>query len=789
MIDTKRDSRFSMNVVNLELTKGTRIETVYDHVTDGRIIGSGVSGVVREVVHKNTHIKYACKCMSLENVISDAALSQLRAEVVILVQLDHPNIVRLEEVYESEAEIYLVFECLKGGELFDRLDEQVDYHYTEATCARLVNQMLCAVRYCHTKGIVHRDLKLENFLFDTAAEDAELKLIDFGLSKHFVCGESHHEPVGTPYTVSPEVILGAYSEACDLWAIGVLTYLLLSGETPFGGCGGESLATVRNKILRSKVSFEPEEIWGVISDRAKCFINDLLVKDPNCRPTAEQAQKHAWLELGRVKANGVKSLLSPKVVESLVNFKSYDNMRKLVCEIISFTLIPEQINELRKEFECVDTDRTGEITFESLKSILTDSAASGNMGALTEDEVRTIFLSLKMDKKALTIHYHEFIAACLSQCDVDERNLRLAFDRIDSERKGFITVDDAMDMMGCDGSEESVRKMFNEAHKKCWASKEAQLSYEDFVRLMKGGSPTSQPADTVEVELVAIGGSDEDLTASSRQRRRSKSLSSSEEHDIDQLRDAVLSTRKEKFRVDSIGVGADSKDDTKTPLKSSRDAYRAQREMHIAILQASSKFEQIKAERAHKDKFVNHKAGLTLARKSPLLRPQPSPKHPRIKVGAGLAVWRDSMDSDSPPEQQQLDDFKLGGLSDLENLDYSGGQLTMSSSTSALDYPKTCERMDKRGALLGTGNKATKDGTGGGRLRMKSDVSGMFSKPSAECEEGHHGGTLVVGGGGGGAWTGSELGMEMDLEALAERDDEDTGGSGKKKSERGWLWK
>jgi calcium-dependent protein kinase len=100
-------------------------------------------------------------------------------------------------VYESQSEIYLVQELCLGGELFDRLDEQPDYHYTEAECARLVKQMLSAVRYLHSKGIIHRDLKLENFLFSGTAKDSELKMIDFGLSKHFRYGEVQHEAVGT----------------------------------------------------------------------------------------------------------------------------------------------------------------------------------------------------------------------------------------------------------------------------------------------------------------------------------------------------------------------------------------------------------------------------------------------------------------------------------------------------------------------------------------------------------------------------------------------------------------
>ena len=195
-------------------------------------------------------------------------------------QLDHPNIVRIEEVYESTNEIYIVQELCLGGDLFDRLDEQTDYHYSEAQCARLVKQMLSAIRYLHSKTIVHRDLKLENFLFSSREANAELKMIDFGLSKHFEYGQSITGKVGTPYTVAPEIIRGNYDEKCDIWSLGVITYLLLSGETPFGGLDGENMLTVKQSILRAHVSFEPYEVWENVSTEGKAFVKRLLQAEP-----------------------------------------------------------------------------------------------------------------------------------------------------------------------------------------------------------------------------------------------------------------------------------------------------------------------------------------------------------------------------------------------------------------------------------------------------------------------------------------------------------------------------
>ena len=111
-------------------------------------------------------------------------------------------------------------------------------------------------------------------------------------------------------------------------------------------------------------------------------------------------------------------------------------MRKLLCEVLSFTLLPDQIKDLRKEFEQMDTDGSGEISLSALKQVLASNASEGSLGALTEKEVEDIFNAMRVNKSETRIHWHEFIAAGLSQCQVDDRNLRLAFDRLDSDHKG-----------------------------------------------------------------------------------------------------------------------------------------------------------------------------------------------------------------------------------------------------------------------------------------------------------------------------------------------------------------
>lgn len=149
------------NCVDIVTANVARISDVYEGVEDGPILGYGISGVVRKVKHRETGAEFACKTLPLDKIETEEGLDQLKEELGILMQLDHPNIVKLEGVYEAEDQIFLIQELLNGGDLFDHLDAQPEEHYSEAQCARVVKQMLSAVRYIHSKGIIHRDLKLE----------------------------------------------------------------------------------------------------------------------------------------------------------------------------------------------------------------------------------------------------------------------------------------------------------------------------------------------------------------------------------------------------------------------------------------------------------------------------------------------------------------------------------------------------------------------------------------------------------------------------------------------------
>jgi calcium-dependent protein kinase len=485
----KNSGDFTSKMVTIEIPFGKPIEEVYHGVHDGKVLGEGVSGKVRLVTHKATGHKFAVKCLELRFIDSVQGLRQLREEIAIMCELDHPNIVRLEEVYESHEAIYLVQELAVGGELFDRLfEEQPDQCFSEAECVRMVKQMLSAVRYLHSKGIVHRDLKLENFLLASKRPNADLVLVDFGLSKHFKYGEVQREAVGTPYTVAPEVIRGDYDEKCDVWALGILSFILLCGDPPFGGLDErDSMRTIKSNILSGHFDYERTEVWSVVSDEAKAFVEEMLVTDPKNRPTAQDALRHPWLREWPPRGERNATTLDPSVVNALLSFKDISILRKLLAEVLSFTLVPDQLSDIRTEFEKLDMEGTGTISLESLKAALN--------GKVTDKEIEDMFNAMRVGRSDNCVHWHEFIAAALPFCHVDQTNMRLAFDRLDCLHHGCISLEDIMELIGDsdDVSKEAMQNLWNESLRVCNCQRE-MLTLQDFSFLLSGSLPhQSQP--------------------------------------------------------------------------------------------------------------------------------------------------------------------------------------------------------------------------------------------------------------------------------------------------------
>lgn len=205
-----------------------------DEYEVGDKLGSGSYGIVKMCTHRITGQERAVKIIEKKKIKN---MAQFRTEIKILQTLDHPNVIKMYEFFEDETNIYLVLEKWDGGELFDRIIERE--FFSEKEAAMVFKQILQAINYCHNNGVCHRDLKPENFIFANKDSDADIKIIDFGLSKIFDPTTQGYALMktgwGTPYYISPEVLTHNYNHMWDMWSAGCILYVLLCGYPPFFG--------------------------------------------------------------------------------------------------------------------------------------------------------------------------------------------------------------------------------------------------------------------------------------------------------------------------------------------------------------------------------------------------------------------------------------------------------------------------------------------------------------------------------------------------------------------------
>lgn len=192
----------------------------------------GAFGRVFEATHLSSGARRAVKIIPRDK-IEEKQLGQMISEVSILKTLDHPHILKVYEVFVESASVSIVSELCTGGELFEKITKLK--RFSEQMGSTYMQQILSAVAYCHDRGIVHRDLKPENLLLENPSANALLKVIDFGTSSKVAPGSQLHNVLGTPYYIAPEVLSRKYNEKCDVWSLGVVLYILLSGSPPFTG--------------------------------------------------------------------------------------------------------------------------------------------------------------------------------------------------------------------------------------------------------------------------------------------------------------------------------------------------------------------------------------------------------------------------------------------------------------------------------------------------------------------------------------------------------------------------
>jgi len=270
-----------------EVSVLTGIEEYYDL---GDEIGRGGFSIVYEATDKKTNEKVAVKCVQLTIQADEASMTALKREIRIMKKVNHPNILKLHEVFVEDENFYLVMELVPGKELFERIIDRGQY--SEKHASNIIRQISAAVDYLHQNGIAHRDLKPENLLSSGDDDNEVIKIIDFGLSKKFG-DEQLVTSVGSPGYVAPEVLTAeSYDKSVDMWSVGVILYILLCGYPPFFGPNSTELF---KRIIEVKYDFD-DPAWEDISDAPKEIIRRLLVKEPSSRMTAREVSEHPWVK-------------------------------------------------------------------------------------------------------------------------------------------------------------------------------------------------------------------------------------------------------------------------------------------------------------------------------------------------------------------------------------------------------------------------------------------------------------------------------------------------------------
>ncbi|NXH47271.1 MYLK2 kinase, partial [Dicaeum eximium] len=251
------------------------------------ILGGGKFGEVHTCTEKETGLKLAAKVIRKQGA-KDKEMVLL--EIDVMNQLNHHNLIQLYDAIETPREIILFMEFVEGGELFERIIDD-DYHLTEVDCMVFVRQICEGIRFMHHMGVLHLDLKPENILC-VAATGHMVKIIDFGLARRYNPNEKLKVNFGTPEFLSPEVVnYEQVSYSTDMWSMGVITYMLLSGLSPF--LGDDDTETLNN-VLAANWYFD-EETFESVSNEAKDFVSNLIIKDKSARMSADQCLQHPWL--------------------------------------------------------------------------------------------------------------------------------------------------------------------------------------------------------------------------------------------------------------------------------------------------------------------------------------------------------------------------------------------------------------------------------------------------------------------------------------------------------------
>mmetsp|Transcript_6712 Transcript_6712/g.16387 ORF Transcript_6712/g.16387 Transcript_6712/m.16387 type:complete len:589 (-) Transcript_6712:15-1781(-) len=407
-------------------------------------LGEGSFGSVRLIRDRESGTERVCKIVDLRGLPAEAA-ELAKNEVAVLATVDHPHIVRLYEYAEDTTlnQLFMVLEHVSGGDCLDLL-QRSSGTLDETLVARLVQQVLSALAYLHSRDIVHRDIKPENMMLSRPApwKQWNCKLIDFGVARQM---ERSTDSLGTAPYVAPEVLTasGSHTLKADMWSLGCTTIELLCGKAPFGkpgDFGGDNEPVFsRIRAFHNFSDIEPEleevPVWRWRGAEAQEFIESLLQLEPSFRPTAREALEHHWLDDHRPDGHG----LTPDMISSMTSYVRASSLERWCMLLVAVRSDVHDLAGLGAAFMHLDVDLDGCLS----KSELADGLYGGaRCWAAPEIDASEIFYAADLYQCG-GLSFSEFVAACSYN---QYRPLQIladaAFTTLDSDRDGFVHMRD-----------------------------------------------------------------------------------------------------------------------------------------------------------------------------------------------------------------------------------------------------------------------------------------------------------------------------------------------------------
>lgn len=458
----------------------------------GKLLGHGQFGYTYVATDKINGDRVAVKKIEKNKMVLPIAVEDVKREVKILQALSgHENVVQFYHAFDDDSYVYIVMELCEGGELLDRILSKKDSRYTEKDAAIVVRQMLKVAAECHLHGLVHRDMKPENFLFKSPKDDSSLKATDFGLSDFIRPGKKFSDIVGSAYYVAPEVLKRKSGPESDVWSIGVITYILLCGRRPFWDKTEDGIF---KEVLRNKPDFRRKP-WPTISTSAKDFVKKLLVKDPRARLTAAQALSHPWVREG---GDASEIPLDISVLSNMRQFVKYSRLKQFALRALASSLDEEELSDLRDQFHAIDVDKNGAISLEEMRQAL----AKDLPWKMKESRVLEILQAMDSNTDGL-VDFSEFVAATLHVHQLEEHNSQkwqqvsqAAFEKFDVDRDGYITPEELKMHTGLRGS---IDPLLEEAD----IDKDGKISLSEFRRLLRTASLSSRNVPSPSAQKAA----------------------------------------------------------------------------------------------------------------------------------------------------------------------------------------------------------------------------------------------------------------------------------------------